>query len=247
MHWRLGIAALLFWSLVSAIGCATPGARFSEALEADGIHVRHLRFKVKAEQAPALEAMMKRLVEVARSANLAASYDWLCYREQPDRYWLLVFADSAFGFVMPPTLAGFVSHVSSAGGDAARTQTEAMLATLEYEPDWEIVIRQKSKWSTVADMSPATHPKARMLERTVRPGSEAAFDDALAAWTTFLVGHDYPLPIEGFAPSLATGMRSCRLCSPPTGRRTLTTRPSRRSHRLWIRARRISSTPLMQS
>jgi len=134
MHWKLGIAALLLSSLVSAIGYATPGARPSQALEADGIYVRHLRIKVEPEHTPALEVMMKRLVEVARSANLPASYDWLCYREQPDRYWLLVFGDSASGFVIPPTLAGFVSHVSAAGGDAVRTEVEAMLMRLEYEP-----------------------------------------------------------------------------------------------------------------
>jgi len=39
-----------------------------------------------------------------------------------------------------------------------------------------------------------------MIERIARIGSETAFDDALTAWTRFLVGHGYALPIEGFAP-----------------------------------------------
>ena len=48
-------------------------------------------------------------------------------------------------------------------------------------------------------MSTDTHPKARIMDRRIRPGMEAAFDAALTARTAFLAKHDYPLPIEGFA------------------------------------------------
>ncbi len=141
---------------------------------------------------------MKRCVAAAKAAELPATYDWHCYREPPGRYWLLLFSDTSDGFATPETLLGFADHVGRAEGESARAEIMAMLAELEIETEWEILFQQKANWSTVEGMSTATHPKARMMDRTIRPGMEAAFETALAARTAFLIEHDYPLPIEGF-------------------------------------------------
>jgi hypothetical protein len=72
------------------------------------------------------------------------------------------------------------------------------LAALEYEIEWNLLTRQKQLWSTVESVSTATHPAARLMLRTVRPGHEADFERTLAQRTAFLEDHGYPLPVEGF-------------------------------------------------
>lgn len=182
-----------------ASSCATtdtPAA--ATQFEADGVYVTHLRLRLAPSHTQAFEALMKRCVAVASAAELSEDYEWLCYREPPGRYWLVQFSEAADGFAFPEHLEGFADHVGWAGGEAARAEIMAMLAELEYETEWEIIFQNKASWSTVESMSTATHPKARMMDRTIRPGMEAAFDAALEARTAFLAEHGYPLPVEGF-------------------------------------------------
>lgn len=187
-------------SLALATGCATTGAPAAAAsIEADGIYVSHLRLRLAPSHTQAFEALMKRCVAAAGAARLSEDHEWLCYREPPGRYWLLHFSATADGFAFPETLMGFADHVGRAEGEPARAAIMAMLAELEYETEWRLVFQQKSSWSSVESMSTTSHPKARMMDRTIRPGMEAAFDAALTARTAFFVEHAYPLPIEGFA------------------------------------------------
>jgi hypothetical protein len=110
----------------------------------------------------------------------------------------LLFSDTIDGFATPEALVGLAEHIGRAESETAQAEIMAMLADLEYRTEWEIVFQQKAEWSTVEEMSTATHPKARIMERIHRPGMEAAFGEALAAWTAFLVNHGFPWPIEGF-------------------------------------------------
>ena len=185
--------------VLSAAACAsTPAAPF----DAGGVYVQHVRVRIVPSHTQAFEALVARCIEAAQAADLACEYTWLCYREPPGRYWLLWFSEERDAFAIPDApdaLVGLVRHVARAAGEDALADVDRRLAQLDYELEWNVVSRQKTGWSTVDSMSTATHPKARMMVRTIRPGAEAAFDRALTARTAFLRDHGYSLPVEGFA------------------------------------------------
>ena len=166
--------------------------------EADGIFVRHLRLRLVPFHTQTFEKLMRRCVQAAQTAGLPGEYEWLCYREPPGRYWLIFFSETIEGFAIPGSLRAFALHLAREEGETALEEISGLLVGLEYETEWEIIFQQKSSWSTVESMSTATHPKARIMDRTIRPGMEEAFEDALGARTAFLVEHGYELPIEGF-------------------------------------------------
>ncbi|MCZ6837140.1 MAG: hypothetical protein O7G85_15300 [Planctomycetota bacterium] len=206
-HKRIVLACLLVYSMQIMAGCATnhpqvniEGMATARQYDAEGIYVRHLRLRLAPSHTKAFEAMMKRCVEAARnSRERAEPLEWLCYRESPGRYWIIQFSDALDGFQTQSGLRGFALDVARAESAEAEGEVWRMLIDLEYETEWEIVTRQKSDWSTVTSMATATHPKARMMMRMIRPGLEEAFETALAARTGFFRDHDYPLPVEGFA------------------------------------------------
>ena len=189
---------------------ARPAPAATEDYEADGVHVRHARLRVAPAHTKDFEALMARCVEAAKA--VALEDDWLCYRESPGRYWLLLFGSERGGFMVPPSadpLRAFAEHVAELESGAARDEIVGRLAALEYHVEWTMLMRQRTEWSTVEDMSTSTHPKARMIVRSVRPGRERAFAEALDARTAFLRENAYPLPVEGFvtlagAPGTAT-------------------------------------------
>jgi len=186
--------------LLTACALVEPRAA-TEAFEADGVHVRHVRLRVAPAHTKDFEALVERCVEAARTVELPDEYDWLCYRESPSRYWLITFSGERDGFAIPASshpLRTFARHVADREGAGARAEIDERLDALEYEIEWTLVTRQKKEWSTVESMTTATHPKARVMFRTVRPGQEAAFERALTERTAFLRDHDYPLPVEGF-------------------------------------------------
>lgn len=202
------------WFVLVA-GCATTRAPdLTLSYGADGVYVRHLRFRITPSHTKDFEEMMKRCVAAASAAKLPDDYAWLCYREPPGRYWLLFFSDTIDGFIPPASLAGFVGHVGRAESVEAASEIMAMLAGLEYVTEWEVVFQQKTNWSSVDNMFTATHPKARIMDRTIRFGMEEAFEAALAARTAFLVEHGYPLPIEGFAMRLGAPGRAMQVVFP---------------------------------
>jgi hypothetical protein len=187
-------------ALSSSSGCvASPAA--TSSLEADGVYVRHVRIRVVPSHTKAFEALVTRCLAAAQAAELPSEYSWLCYREPPGRYWLLWFSETENGFALPDRpdpLAGFARKVAGTVGGGAPAEIEEQLGHLDYEIEWNALHRQRASWSTVSEMSIAAHPKARMMVRTVQPGSEADFERALAARTAFLAENGYPLPIEGF-------------------------------------------------
>lgn len=192
---RIGMLGLHLACLASAFGCVSSP---QPVLEAEGVYVRHLRVRVPPPQSQAFEAMMTRLVEAATRAGLPEEYDWLCNREPPDRYWLLFFSDSATGFATPSTLRGMVDRVGPTESRTAHAEIMEMFAGIKFETDWEILIRQKESWSTVREMSTSTHPKARIIARSIRAEKLQAFDADLSEMTAFLQANHYPLPVEGF-------------------------------------------------
>ena len=189
--------ALIVTASALVSSCATTRARAS-TFEAEGIYGRHLRLRVTPAQTRNFEAIMKRCVAVASAADLGEEYAWLCYREPPGRYWVLMFSATPDGFATPGALLGFVKHIDEIGDEADRGELVAMLDELEYEIEWEVVFQRKASWSSTRELNESSNPKARIIDRSIRPGMEDAFDDALARRTTFFVEHGYPLPVEGF-------------------------------------------------
>ncbi len=194
----IGIVLLVFTTGCqghrSGPGWPSPAA----AIEAEGIFVRHLRLRLAPFHTQAFEKLMRRCVQAAQTTDLPGEYEWLCYREPPGRYWLIFFSETIDGFKIPESLRAFALHLARAEGGTALDEISGLLVGLEYETEWEIIFQQKSSWSTVEGMSTATHPKARIMDRMIRPGMEVAFEDALEARTAFLLVHGYELPIEGF-------------------------------------------------
>ncbi len=189
-------------TLLGALGCATSRAvgTTSSAFEAGGIFMCNIRVRLAPSHTQAFEKLLKRCVTAAQSAeSRGVSHHWLCYREPPGRYWLIFFSDTIDGFQTPCAFPGFALAVARTESVEAEREVKRMLHDLEFEVEWEHVSRQKADWSTVNDMSTTTHPVARVMLRTVRPGMEKAFEHALAARTAFLARQGYPLPIEGFA------------------------------------------------
>ncbi|MAG55238.1 MAG: hypothetical protein CMJ83_03005 [Planctomycetes bacterium] len=199
---RLGI--LTCGAIVAlTAGCASPDSRAHVrppvATAANGVFVRHLRVRVDPAHVKDFESLLKLCVATAKAGPRGTDRsDWLCYREPPGRYWLLSFSDTIDGFARPGRLPRFVQQLGSSKGPDAAAEMSRRLTGIPHEIEWEVVLQQKASWSTVGDMNTATHPKARMMERRIRSGHDAAFDRALAARTAFLADHGYPLPIEGF-------------------------------------------------
>jgi len=192
---RIEVVGLLFAIFTSATECVMASER---AFEAEGVYVRHLRIRVPPAEDPEFETLMKRLAKAAAEADLPEEYDWLCYREPPDKYWLLFFSESPTGFAVPSTLSRIADQIGRAGGGAAHAEIMAIVAGLDFVLEWEILGQQKASWSTVREMSTSNHPKARIVERSVRSHARGSFDAALSNWTSFLVQVQYPLPVEGF-------------------------------------------------
>ncbi len=171
---------------------------------AEGVLVRHLRLRLAPSHTRRFEAVLEECAAAARSARLDETHAWMAYREPPGRYWIVQLADDEGSFALPDDLRGFVSAIlekAEAAGETTRNpreEAEAELAKLEIEVEWNLLLQTKSGWGTVDAMSTATHPKARLIDRTIRPGMEAEFDRALSARTAFFARRDYPLPVEGF-------------------------------------------------
>jgi hypothetical protein len=195
------VALLVFATLVPAACATVAPAAVTDLFAADGVHVRHVRLRIAPSHTGDFEALLERCVGIAEAAKLSDDYDWLAYRESPGRYWVITFSDERDGFAVPGSdrpLRTFALHLAAIESEDAVAEIEQRLSALEYEVEWSILTRQKRAWSTVEGMTTATHPKARMMLRTVRAGQQAAFERALAERTAFLLAKGYPLPVEGF-------------------------------------------------
>ena len=162
--------------------------------------MRHTRIRALPYQTQALDALLERCVRAAEAAGLDDDHEWHLYKEPPGRYWLIWFSDDGeFAYQHgPDPLANMARTVARARSEALLAEVDAMLSELDYEIEWSLLTQQKSEWSTVESMSTATHPKARVMLRTIVEGAVQEFDAALQARTAFFGEHDYPLPVEGF-------------------------------------------------
>lgn len=177
-------------ALTTLGACAQLPGRLTSPLPvtADGTQLRHRRVRLAPSDTLGFEAIITACVTGARAAQLETA--WLCYRESPGRYWLVTFAGPAGPFGEPAGLEGFVEHCAPDALPALRE--------LELEVEWEWEAQKVAAWAIGEEVDLTTHPKARLMVRTTRPGMEAEFAAALGARTTFLADHGYPLPIEGF-------------------------------------------------
>ena len=190
--------------LCALTACASPRDRESveestaiSETPASGVLVRHLRVRCAPAHTKGFEALLQLAVRAAGRATSKRD-DWLCYREPPGRYWLVLFGAPTKDARSGDGLARFVHAAFAEEKRPVRREASRLLGAIEYEVEWDLLTQQKPTWSTVDDMSTSTHPKARLMLRTVRPGAERAFDRALRRRTAFLATHGYPLPIEGF-------------------------------------------------
>ena len=167
-------------------------------LAASGTLVRHVRVRLAPMHTKSFEALLALCVRSAKRAKLDDA-PWLCYREPPGRYWLVLFGSHARDArESGDAVVDFARRVFAKENRAARREVMRLLDELEYEVEWNISTQQKRAWSTADDISTKTHPKARLMLRSVRPGAEKAFERALARRTAFFAEREYPLPIEGF-------------------------------------------------
>jgi len=183
--------------LILTAGCATTSDADFVA-DAEGLFVRLLRIRTAPSHTTRFEALMERCVTAAARGDLEFPGAWLCYREPPGRYWVVTFAETRDGFGLPPSLSGFLAGLGALATPDERREMSSLLDGLDHTTEWEVLMRQRKSWSTVPGIDTALHPKARLMQRSVRPGHEDAFTEALTARTAFLTEHDYPLPIEGF-------------------------------------------------
>lgn len=210
-------------SLSLTLSCAAPhdheGPQSAAVVQAtlEDAYARHLRLRIAPSHTKAFEALMKRCVEAASRAQLPAEGHWLCYREPPGRYWLLAFSAAQLEFTVPHrtgSFKGFVTEVGQAAGADVAADLQAMLAEIEYETEWELLLQRKGVWCSPQELDMSVHPVARMMERLILPAMEEAFEAALAARTAFLVEHEYPLPIEGFAIRAGAEQRAMQVVFP---------------------------------
>lgn len=177
-------------ALLLLAACGAPPQAELQALpvDAEGSWIRHRRVRLAPAHTKGFEAVLATCVEAAEARDWAGA--WLCYRESPGRYWIVTFAGEGGSFLEPAGLKGFVGTLSP-------TALEE-LGALEHEVEWEWEGQQAEAWSTGDEVDLTTHPKARLMVRTVRSGMEAEFAEAVAGRTRFLRESGYPLPIEGF-------------------------------------------------
>ena len=183
----LTAATLLACSSCSSAPTAAP-------FRADGIFVRNVGVRVRPGAVDEFEALLESCVAGAHAQGLTERHDWLCYREVSGRFFFVWFAHGVDGFAFadgPDPLRDLARQ--TAGEAAVRT-----LDGLEYDVEWDAVVRQTSAWSTVRSMTTRTHPEARMFVYSVEAGRELAFEAALRERTAFLLEQSYPIPVEGF-------------------------------------------------
>jgi len=174
--------------LLTACNVTPEGPTQRVPVDADGTWLRHRRVRLAPADTKGFEAVMAACAEGAQAREWSAP--WICYRESPGRYWIVTFAGDDGRFTEPVGLAGFVGALSPSALEDLRA--------LEHEVEWEWESRGVAAWSTGGEVDTTTHPKARLMVRTVRRGMEAEFAEALAGRTAFLREHGYRLPVEGF-------------------------------------------------
>ena len=132
--------ALLMVHFGCASNRATLGLDSAAALaEAKGVFVRYTRLSVAPSDTDKFEALMMRCVEAARTAELPGQYEWLCYREAPRYYWLIVFSETIDGFATADNFEMFARRFGLAEGNEALQSINERLAQIRYEIERQII------------------------------------------------------------------------------------------------------------
>ncbi len=107
--------------LMAQSGCASSQLKTelvstTAIAEADGVFVRNTRLSVAPSDVDKFGDLMRRCVDAAQNAELPEQYEWLCYREAPSHYWIIVFSDTVDGFATPDDFTSFARRIGNAGG-----------------------------------------------------------------------------------------------------------------------------------
>ncbi|MGE0555226.1 MAG: hypothetical protein AB7R55_17490 [Gemmatimonadales bacterium] len=165
------------------------------AAQAEGVYVRLLDVRVEPSDAAVWEAAVEGVARAARVSQLEACCAWLLYREGPYRYRVVLFSD---GLADLDTPESFAEAFAGTPGEALFRASVQRLQRTRYEVVEDLIHQMVRGWSTVDEMSTASHPKGRLTKYWVRPGADAAFDAAMREYAALLTAVGYPYPVEGF-------------------------------------------------
>lgn len=126
--------------LMAQSGCASSQLKTglvstTEIAEADGIFVRNSRLSVAPFDVDKFGGLMRRCVDAAQNAELPEQYEWLCYREAPSHYWIIVFSDTVDGFATPDDFTSFARRIENAGGRETAQDINKRLVGLSFKTE----------------------------------------------------------------------------------------------------------------
>jgi hypothetical protein len=194
----LKVAAMVISRLTrfaAALALIVLFATSARAQQDGGVYVRLLDIRVEPDDAMEWEAAVEAIAGAARESSAEFCCDWLLYRQGSFRYRVVFFSDGLGDLVTPEVFANAIA--GTPGEDSFRKAVQQLQAT-RYEVVDDVVHQKIQAWSTVEEMSTATHPKGHLTKYWVRPGAEKAFDAAMRDQTALLKDVAYPYPLEGF-------------------------------------------------
>ncbi len=162
------------------------------------IFVREVAIKVEPEDANKWEKAMQKMVEAYVKTG-SDKLEWLLYRSQPNEFWIIMFGDSLEDV---PDEEEINNAFIGTQGEPEYKEALELFAQTEFEVTRDIVCQQDEYWGTVKAMSTKTHPKARVVDYWVKPGSETEFDNIQQQYVALLQKMNYPYPVEGFRPRI---------------------------------------------
>ncbi len=182
--------------LLVLVGISQVYGQIPESETRLGIFVRETVFRVSPKHAAEWEAAVRDISTAAAKSN-SSVHNWLLYKAGPFVYWMIQFSETLDSI---PTEMSFHSAFADLAGAQDYLNALSRLLKTDFEITRDIICQQDSYWSTVAEMSTDTHPKARVSDYWVRPGDEDAFDKLQKQLTSLLVEIGYPFPVESFRP-----------------------------------------------
>ncbi len=175
-----------------------PQNRKEKERERLSIYVREVALRVAPGDALKWEEAMQKMVEAYVKTN-TAELEWLLYRSKPNEYWIIMFGDSLEDI---PDEEDINYAFTGTPGETEYKEALELFAQTEFEIIRDIICQQDDFWGTVKAMSTKTHPKARVIDYWIKPGSETEFDKIQQKYVALLQSMNYPYPVEGFRPRI---------------------------------------------
>lgn len=192
---RTLVSSLLAAVLVAA--AATPTLAQSEG------PTRHQleQFQVRASDAPAFEAAVKKIVRAAGEADLAARYGWTTFQDGP-RYTVVAPVWSMAQFDDPEE---WTRQFEGTPGHATLTAAFADVSKLQTSMRNSVVVAVP-ELHHASTTEPAGEARfARVFVAAVRPGMEEAFSANMKEWFAAMKEIDYPYHVHGHQTLIGNG------------------------------------------